>query len=64
VPPKDPANPFDAGKIIDVEVHICSDRSDYRITVLADGVEDQLYEGTRSDGWAGVAAMRRLKIAP
>jgi hypothetical protein len=47
-----------------VEVHICSDRSGYRFTFIADGVENQLYEGTRSEGWAGRAAMRRLKIAP
>jgi hypothetical protein len=41
VPPKEPANPFDA-KVIDVEVHICSNRSDYRIIFIADEVEDQL----------------------
>jgi hypothetical protein len=62
VPPRDPENAFDLGSVVDVEVRLYSDRAGYRFVLVQDGVEDILWTGTNIDGWAGLVAMRLVKI--
>jgi hypothetical protein len=61
-PPKSDDDPFDLGRVADVEIRLWSDKAEYRLTIVEDGVEDRVWVGPERDGWGAALAMRRVKI--
>jgi hypothetical protein len=70
-PPADPDDAFDVGRVVDVEVRLYSDKTQYRLTMVEapegasleeGGVEDRVWVGPERDGWGAALAMRRVKI--